>query len=215
MKLREWVFGGKDFQTMLDPSVYSNQDLKKDKHKLDTLLKKYQQEMDKHARGYKNLIAQGAEASAMERQNVARRARMEKQKYNQKKQLFLMSSTKLAAILSIEMAREMRGAMEGADTEFDVMFQAEEAQDIQRQVLDTMAEMGVQNEVLEDFVETLNIPVVAEGPLGESEEEELMDRLSQDKLSAEELDIEGGLDEEFDLEEMEVSSDFDLDEAAV
>lgn len=215
MKLREWVFGGKDFKTMLDPEVYSNEDLMKDKHKLDTMLKKYQQEMDKHSRGYKNLITQGAEASSMERQNIARRARMEKQKYNQKKQLFIASSTKLAAILSIEMAREMRGAMESSTTVFDMEFQAHEAQQIQSEVLDTMADMGVQNEVLESFVDTLNIPVVADGPLGESEEEELMNRLSQDQLSAEDLDIEGDLEEEFDLEDLEVSDDFDLDEAAV
>jgi hypothetical protein len=214
MKLREWVFGGKDFKTMLDPEVYSDEEISQDKHKANILMTQYEQDMNKHAAAYKRLIKEGAEAGELQRKNLAMRARMEKQRYNQKKQLFTMMSTKYAAVMSLEMAREMaRAKSEDGGLVIDTVFTAAEAQQIQHQVVDTMASQGVRNEAMEKFVDTLNIPVVSDDITEDSAEITAMERVAAGDRSADELDIEDEFDAEFDPTEMEVS-DVDFDEVA-
>jgi hypothetical protein len=174
----------------------------------------YEQDMNKHAAAYKRLIKEGAEAGELQRKNLAMRARMEKQRYNQKKQLFTMMSTKYAAVMSLEMAREMaRAKSEDGGLVIDTVFTAAEAQQIQHQVVDTMASQGVRNEAMEKFVDTLNIPVVSDDITEDSAEITAMERVAAGDRSADELDIEDEFDAEFDPTEMEVS-DVDFDEVA-
>jgi hypothetical protein len=217
MKLREWVFGGKDFKTMLDPEVYSDEEISRDKHKANLMMTQHEQDMNKHAAAYKRLIKEGAEAGELQRKNLAMRARMEKQRYNQKKQLFMMMSTKLAAVMSLEMAREMaqaKAAAKGQDgLVIDTVFTAAEAQQIHSQVLDNMTDLGVRNEAMEKFVDTLNIPIVSDEITDDSPELSAMERVAAGDRSADELDIEDEFDMEFDPTEMEVS-DIDFDEVA-
>jgi hypothetical protein len=214
MKLRDWVFGGKDFKTMLDPEVYSDEEISRDKHKANILMTQYEQDMNKHLAAYKRFIEEGAEAGELQRKNLAMRARMEKQRYNQKKQLFTMMSTKYAAVMSLEMAREMaRAKSEDGGLVIDAVFTAEEAQQIQHQVVDEMAGQGVRNEALEKFVDTLNIPTVVDPVTDDSPELRAMEGVAAGERSADELDIEDEFDAEFDPAEMEVS-DLDFDEVA-
>ena len=214
MKLREWVFGGKDFKTMLDPEVYSDEEISRDKHKANIMMTQYEQEMNKHAASYKRLIKEGAEAGELQRKNLAMRARMEKQRYNQKKQLFTMMSTKLAAVMSLEMAREMaRAKSQDGGLVIDTVFTAAEAQQIHSQVLDSMTDLGVRNEAMEKFVDTLNIPVVSDEVTEDSAEITAMERIAAGDRDADELDIEDEFGVEFDPAEMDVA-DVDFDEAA-
>jgi len=119
MEIRSWVqkrFGTADTATLLDESVYSRTELRKDKTKLEQSLRQIESEMDNHAERYQKLLQKGAEADEFRRQQYAQKAKFEKKKYEVKKKKHKTNSIKLGTVISIEGMREVL-AMHNGDGE--------------------------------------------------------------------------------------------------
>lgn len=202
MKLRDWVkerFGGTG-KTLLDESVYSNKDLRKDISKLEHSLKKKEREMDKHRRKYKQLLQEGARASSMKRKKYAQKAKFEKKKYQIKKKQYRASSIKLGTLISIDGMREIMDMHEQEDLEFDrVLDEDPDAQEIQARIMDQMAEFGLEMEDIQEIQEALDIPIMEDQlEMEAGEEMQTMEQIAASEISAEQVDIDSDLETETD-----------------
>jgi len=121
MELRNWVqdqFGAAD-ETLLQESVYSTTELRKDKAKLEQNLKQIENDMEKHGKKYKKLLKKGANADDMSRSQYAQKAKFEKKKYEIKKKKHKANTIKLGTIISIEGMREIMEMQDGEDMRID------------------------------------------------------------------------------------------------
>jgi len=199
MQLRSWVqdrFGGTG-ENLLDESVYSDQDLRKDIIKLEHRMKKLENEMDDHGRQYKQILKEGANSSDLERKKYATKAKFEKKKYTVKKKKYRASSVKLGTLLSIQGAREIMDMhdQDGQDLAFDQVMESADAQELQADIMERMASFGIEMEDIEEIQEALDIPIM-ESDFGEetTQEEEIMDGMAAADISEEEVDIESEVD---------------------
>ena len=203
MELRDWVqdrFGTADASTLLDEEVYSTKDLRKDKAKLEQNLRQIETERDKHKQRYEQLLQKGAEADELKQQQLAQKAKFEKKKYKIKKKKHKANSVKMGTIISIEGMREVMSMHDEENYEIDRLFDDEmNAQELQGEIMDQMAEFGLEMEDMQQVQEALDIEVLDSDLETEaSEEMELMQKMQAEEISREEVDIEESVEVEAD-----------------
>jgi hypothetical protein len=215
MELRSWVkdkFGGTD-KTLLDESVYSNKDLRKDISKLEHSLRKKEEKMDKHREKYRQLLQEGAQANEMKRKKYAQKAKFEKKKYEVNKKQYKTASVKLGTLISIQGMREIMQMNEGDGLAFDELLEeSPDAQEVQNRVMERMAEFGLEMEEIQEIQKALDAPILEQQIETDTEEEEMiMEQLAASEMSAGEVDIEAdedvdeaALDDDIDIEEDEI-----------
>lgn len=215
MELRNWVqdrFGSADTETLLDESVYSRNELRKDKSKLEQNLNQIENEMDKHSDRYQKLLEKGSNADEMKQKQYAQKAKFEKKKYKIKKKKHKANSVKLGTIISIEGMREVMSMHEGdEDYTLDTLFDDElNAQELQSQVMDQMAQFGLEIEDMRQVQDALDVEILDQDLGTEASEElELMQEMQAGDISQEQVDIE----QEVEIEEEEMDIDLDIEES--
>ena len=210
MDIRSWVqdrFGTADTATLLDESVYSRTELRKDKTKLEQHLRQIESEMDNHAERYQKLLQKGADADEFRRQQYAQKAKFEKKKYEIKKKKHKTNSIKLGTVISIEGMREVLAMHngDGESYELDQLFDNElNAEELQREVMDQMAEFGLEIEDMKQVQEALDVEILDQDlEAGANEELELMEEMAAGDINHEQVDIDDTVEVEPD--------DFDVD----
>jgi hypothetical protein len=203
MELRDWVqerFGTADASTLLDEEVYSTKDLRKDKAKLEQNLRQIEKERDKHKQRYEKLLQKGAEADEVKQQQLAQKAKFEKKKYKIKKKKHKAQSVKMGTIISIEGMREVMSMHDEENYVIDDLFDDEmNAQELQGEIMDQMAEFGLEMEDMQQVQDALDIEVLdSELETEASEEMELMQKMQAEEISREEVDIEESVEVEQD-----------------
>jgi len=202
MELRDWVqdrFGAAD-ETLLQESVYSTRELRKDKAKLEQNLKQLENDMQTHGKKYKQLLQKGAEADDMSRSQYAQKAKFEKKKYEIKKKKHKANTIKLGTIISIEGMREILEMQDGEDMKIDDLMSNDiNAQEVQSQIMDQMAEFGLELEDMQQIQDALDVPIMDDDlETGASEEMELMEEMAAGDLAEEHIDVEAELDDSAD-----------------
>ncbi|MEE6210153.1 hypothetical protein U3A55_08305 [Salarchaeum sp. III] len=213
MNLQGWVtetFGGSG-ATILDESVYGDDELRKDVIKLEHRLEKLEGEMDDHATTYRTLLEQGADASDLRRTKYAQKAKFEKKKYAIKKKQYRAKSVKLGTLLSVQGMREITSSRDEEALAVDDALEDADAAEIQSEILDRMAEFGVEVEDLQEIQSALDVPIMdAEIAMDTDEEETRMEQLAAADVSSEQIDIEDDMD--VDAESIDLDSNDALDD---
>jgi hypothetical protein len=213
MQLRDWVqerFGTTDAETLLDESVYSTNQLRTDKKKLEQSLKQLEGDMDTHSEKYQQLLEKGAEADEMRRRQYAQKAKFEKKKYEIKKKKHKANSIKLGTIISIEGMREVMDMHENQELGIDeAMSQDVNAREVQGQIMDQMAQFGLELEDMQEVQDALDVEILDEDlEEGASEELEAMEQMAAGEISREQIDVE----QEVEVESEEVSVDVGIED---
>lgn len=215
MDISAWVqdrFGTDDTATLLDESVYGRKELRKDKTKLEQNLKQIENEMEKHGERYQKLLQKGAEAEEFRRKQYAQKAKFEKKKYDVKKKKHKAESIKLGTIISIEGMREVVSMHDDdqSTTLEQLMSDERNAQEIQQQVMDQMAEFGLEMEDMKQVQDALDVEILdQELETSADEELELMREMEAGEVSEEQVDLNSttandDLDDEFDDLDMDI-----------
>ena len=218
MDISAWIqdrFGTDDTSTLLDESVYGRKELRKDKTKLEQNLRQIESEMDKHAERYQKLLQKGADAEEFRRKQYAQKAKFEKKKYEVKKKKHKANSIKLGTIISIEGMREVLAMHNGSEEsyELDRLLDDElNAQELQQQVMDQMAEFGLEIEDMKQVQEALDVEILDQDlETGADEELELMREMEAGELSEEQVDINDTVEVEPD--DLDDGLDIDIEES--
>jgi hypothetical protein len=223
MELRNWIqekFGGTG-DNLLDESVYSNKELRKDISKLEHQAKTLEQEMDDHRRKYKQLLQEGAQYDELKRKKYAQKAKFEKKKYAIKKKKYRANSIKLGTVLSIQGMREIMSLHNEEEIALEGVMEDADAQEIQSEIMERMATFGIEMDDLQEIQDALDIPIMDDNlETGTSEEEEVMEQIAASEVSAEQVDIEAesavsaGTDESADID-ADIDEDLDMEEVSI
>lgn len=221
MQIRNWVderFGGTG-NTLLDESVYSDKELRKDISKLEHRGKKLEQEMDKHRQKYEQLLQEGAQYDSLKRKKYAQKAKFEKKKYAIKKKKYRANSVKLGTVLSIQGMREIVDLHDEENITLEEVMDDSDAQEIQNEIMERMAAFGVEMEDLQEIQEALDIPIMEdELDMDTTEEEKVMEQIAAQEVSAEQVDIEAestvAMEESIDID-ADIEDDIDMDEVSL
>ncbi|ESS09464.1 MAG: YlqD protein [uncultured archaeon A07HN63] len=210
MDISAWVqdrFGTDDTATLLDESVYGRKELRKDKTKLEQNLRQIENEMEKHGERYQKLLQKGAEAEEFRRKQYAQKAKFEKKKYEVKKKKHKANSIKLGTIISIEGMRDVLSMHNGDQESYELdrlMDEELNAQELQQQVMDQMAEFGLEIEDMKQVQEALDVEILdQELETGADEELELMREMEAGEVSEEQVDLNSAVEND------ELDDDFD------
>ena len=193
MSVTDWItdrFGSDSTATLLDESVYSDRELRKDKAKLEQGLRQTEQKLEKHNQQYQKLLREGAEADEMRRRLYAKKAKLEKKKYEMKKREYKADSVKLGTVISVE---GMRDVLDTADSDINLSEHIRDANtsQLQGQIMDQMAEFGLEIEDMQQVEEALDVPILDDDlEDGASEELEMMEQMAAGSVSDEQVDIE-------------------------
>ena len=195
MELRDWVqdrFGSAETETLLDESVYGQNELRADKKKLEQSLKQLEKDMDSHSNTYQKLLEKGAKADEMRRRQYAQKAKFEKKKYEIKKKKHKANSIKLGTVISIEGMREVMDMHESQDLSLDeAMSQDLNVQEVQGEIMDQMAQFGLELEDMQQVQDALDIEILDDDlEQGASEELEAMERMAAGEISSEQVNVE-------------------------
>jgi len=213
MELRDWVherFGTADAESLLDESVYSRKELRTDKSKLEQGMKQTEKEMEKHQKKYEKLLQAGAEADDMKQKQYARKAKFEKKKYKIKKQKYKQKSVKLGTVISIEGMREVMSMHDNEDATNigELMSNDVNAQQLQGEVMDQMAEFGLEMEDMQQVQDALDVEILdQELQTEEPEELEIMQEMAAGDMSQEQIDIEEDVEVDHDDIDMDIEED--------
>lgn len=204
MQIREQVkemFGTAEKGTLLDKSVYGEEDLKRDKIKLERQRKQLQKEMNQYGKEYKELLREGAQVSDHKRAQIAQQAKIAKKKYKIKQQEFKKNSVVMATIVTIEGARELQNMSNDETTEIEQLIHdsSVNAQQVQEDMMENMVQFDLDMQMMQEVQESLDIDIMGtDMDMGGTEEEEMMRKMAEGELSEEEVDIEA--DEEASTE---------------
>ena len=210
MELRDWVqdrFGTADAESLLDESLYSTNDLRKDKAKLEQNLRQIEKERDKHRQQYETLLEKGADADEMKRKQYAQKAKFAKKKYKIKKKKHKANSVKLGTVISIEGMREVMDMHneEGSIVLDDVFDDELNVGELQNEIMDQMAEFGLEMEDMQEVQDALDVEILDQDlDTAASEEIELMEEMRAGEISREEVDIEETVED--DGEDVDIGS---------
>jgi hypothetical protein len=213
MELRDWVqdrFGSAETETLLDESVYGQNELRADKKKLEQSLKQLEKDMDSHSNTYQKLLEKGAKADEMRRRQYAQKAKFEKKKYEIKKKKHKANSIKLGTVISIEGMREVMDMHESQDLSLDeAMSQDLNVQEVQGEIMDQMAQFGLELEDMQQVQDALDIEILDDDlEQGASEELEAMERMAAGEISSEQVNVE----EDVEVDPDEISIDADIED---
>lgn len=201
MQIREQVkemFGTAEKGTLLDKSVYSEQDLKRDKIKLERQRKQLQNEMNQYGKEYKKLLREGSQASEHERAQIAQQAKIAKKKYKIKQQEFQKNSVVMATVVTIEGARELQNMSDEDTTEIETLIHdsSVNAQQVQEDMMENMVQFDLDMQMMQEVQESLDIDIMGtDMEMGGTEEEEMMRKMAEGDISEEEIDIQAEVEE--------------------
>ncbi|MFB6151295.1 MAG: hypothetical protein ABEJ40_05760 [Haloarculaceae archaeon] len=217
MELRNWVqerFNGTG-ESLLEESVYSDTELRKDISKLEHRSKKLEQEMDKHRRKYRKLLQEGAQEGELQRKKYAQKAKFEKKKYAIKKKKYRANNVKLGTVLSIQGMRDIMDLHDDEDIAIDEAMSDANAQEIQSEIMERMASFGIEMEDMQEIQDALDVPIMDDQlEMEVGEEEEVMEQIATSEMSAEEVDIEA--ESEVSIEEgIDIDDDIDTGEVSI
>jgi len=212
MELRDWVrdrFGSAETETLLDESVYGKNELRTDKKKIEQSLKQLEKDMDSHSSKYQQLLEKGAKADEMRRRQYAQKAKFEKKKYEIKKKKHKANSIKLGTVISIEGMRDVMDMHESQDLSLDeAMSQDLNVQEVQGEIMDQMAQFGLELEDMQQVQDALDIEILDDDlEQGASEELEAMERMAAGEISSEQVNVEE--DVEVDADEISIDADIE------
>jgi len=212
MELRDWVrdrFGSAETETLLDESVYGKNELRTDKKKIEQSLKQLEKDMHSHSDKYQQLLEKGAKADEMRRRQYAQKAKFEKKKYEIKKKKHKANSIKLGTVISIEGMRDVMDMHESQDLSLDeAMSQDLNVQEVQGEIMDQMAQFGLELEDMQQVQDALDIEILDDDlEQGASEELEAMERMAAGEISSEQVNVEE--DVEVDADEISIDADIE------
>ena len=178
-------------------------------------MKQIENDMGTHAKKYKKLLQKGAEADDMRRSQFAQKAKFAKKKYEIKKKKHKANRIKLGTVISIEGMREIMQMQESDDLHIDgtdLLDGETNAQELQGQIMDQMAEFGLELEDMKQIQDALDVPIMDDDlESGASEEKKLMEEMAAGDLSEEHIDVEADLNDSDDVDMESIDLDEDLD----
>jgi hypothetical protein len=209
MQVREQIketLGIADTGTLLDENVYSDQQLKKDKIRLERQRKQLDKELSEYGAEYKRLITEGAEANEHQRAQLAQRAKIAKKKYKIKKQEYRKNSIVMATVVTIEGARELQDMHSEDTTNIEELIHDRDvnAQQVQENIMDEMVQFELDMEVMQEVQQSLDIDIIGTDMAADTtKEEEMMEEMAAGNLEDEEIDVES---------EVEATSEVPIDD---
>lgn len=222
MQVRDWVqdYFGESANSLLDESVYDDQDLRRDKIKLRKQRKRIEDQLNQYGSEYKELLQKGSEASELERETYAKKAQIAKKKYKLKKKQYQKNSVVLGTVVSVEGARELQDMHDGDTTEIESIIRNRDVdvESVQEDMMNQMVEFDLDMEIMEEVQEGLDIDIMsADIGTEDSEEMEIMEEMAAGQISEDEIDVDESIEEESveDVTLDEELEDVDLDEEAI
>lgn len=222
MQVRNWVqdYFGESANSLLDESVYSDEDLRRDKIKLRKQRDRIEKEMNQYSNEYKELLQKGAESNDLQRETYAKKAQMAKKKYKLKKKQHQKNSVILSTVVSVEGARELQDMHDGDSTEIESIISERDVdvESVQEDMMNQMIEFDLDMEIMQEVQEGLDIDVMTSDISTEdSEELDMMEEMAAGEISEEEIDVEETVETESinDVNIDEDLDDVDIDEEEV
>lgn len=216
MQVRDWVkdYFGASGRTLLDEGVYGDEQLRRDKIKLRKQRRRIEQEMNKYADDYTELLQKGANANELERENYAKKAQIAKKKYKLKKKQYQKNSVVLGTVVSIEGARELQDMHDGDTTEIESIIRDREvdAESVQEDMMNQMVEFDLDMEIMQEVQEGLDLDIMSTDiGMEDSEELEMMEEMAAGELSEEEIDVEETVATVDDVDDVVLEDDLGVD----
>jgi len=156
----DWLreqFGTVD-KSLLRTDSYSNKELRKDKANLEHQREKLNLELKKHQKKYQELIEKGSEATGNKKQALAKKAKLERKRFNLRRTELNKLESVLAAILLIEAGRELMED-ESATGTIDQIVDEVSPTTFQSRLEERMAEFDVDAETMDTVQESLGIDI--------------------------------------------------------
>jgi|APHM01.1.fsa_nt_gi hypothetical protein len=200
MEVRSWVkdkFGTND-QTLLSTEVYPQNDLRRDKIKIERQRNRIQDEIEEHRNKYKQLVKEAAGEDDMRKQALAKKAKNNKKKYQLKQKKYQKTSMKYGTILSIEGARELlqeeQNSTEPNLALDDVMNQDLQVEEFEAKMEEKMVDFDMEVDLMERIQGSLDFNFTSSDMSMSSDDGVMEDIEEHEKgqLDEEEIDIEDG-----------------------
>lgn len=212
MEVRNWVqdYFGESANSLLDESVYSDEDLRRDKIKLRKQRKRVEQEMNQYGEEYQELLKKGAQTNEIERESYAKKAQIAKKKYKLKKRQYQKNSVVLGTVVSVEGARELQDMHDGDTTEIESLIRERDVdvESVQEDMMDQMVEFDLDMEIMQEVQDGLDIDVMsADMGTEDSEEMEMMEEMAAGDISEEEIDVEQSVEVEEGVDDVSLDED--------
>jgi len=198
MEVRNWVkskFGTAD-QTLLSTEVYSEDDLRRDKIKLERQRNRIQDEIEDHRGKYKKLVKEAAGEDEMRKQNLAKKAKNQKKQYQLKQKKYQKTSMKYGTILSIEGARELLQEQQSNKTPDlaidDVMDEDLQVDEFEAKMEEKMVDFDMEVDMMERIQGSLDFNFTS-SDMSMSTDDDVMSEIEEvekGQLDEEEIDIE-------------------------
>lgn len=214
MEVRNWVqdYFGESANSLLDESVYNDEDLRRDKIKLRKQRKQIENEMNQYASEYKELLQKGAETNEIERESYAKKAQIAKKKYKLKKRQYQKNSVVLGTVVSIEGARELQDMHDGDTTEIESIIRERDVdvESVQEDMMNQMVEFDLDMEIMQEVQDSLDVDIMSTDMGAEdSEEMEMMEEMAAGDISEEEIDVEESVESQDGIEDVSLDEDLD------
>lgn len=219
MEARDWVkerFGSTEVKTLLNEDVYSKEQLREDKAKLEQNLRQIRNEREKHAERYEKLMKKGAGKPDQRKKQYAQKAKFEKKKYKIKGKKEKAQNIKLGTIISIEGMRDVLSIQNEQSIALEKQLDEMDAQQLQGEIMDQMAEFGLEIDDMKQVQDALDIEVLDQDlETDVSEEMEAMrdmeaGQISEEKVRLDEEDEPETDDMDIDIEDDDLSLDGEL-----
>jgi len=211
MELRDWVrdrFGSAETETLLDESVYGKNELRTDKKKIEQSLKQLERTWTATQASINNCLRREPRQMRCAGDSMRRRRSLRKEVRNQKKK-HKANSIKLGTVISIEGMRDVMDMHESQDLSLDeAMSQDLNVQEVQGEIMDQMAQFGLELEDMQQVQDALDIEILDDDlEQGASEELEAMERMAAGEISSEQVNVEE--DVEVDADEISIDADIE------
>lgn len=198
MEVRSWVkdkFGTTD-QTLLSTEVYPEDDLRRDKIKLERQRNRIEDEIEEHRNQYKQLVKEAAGEDDMRKQTLAKKGKNHKKQYQLKQKKYQKTSMKYGTILSIEGARELlQEEQNSKDPDLaidDVMNQDLKVEEFEAKMEEKMVDFDMEVDLMERIQGSLDFNFTSSDMSMSSDDDVMEDieEVEKGQLDEEEIDIE-------------------------
>lgn len=189
--LMETTFDTNDPESLLDSEFYTDRELREDKLRVRRKRNRLEKQLEKYDKKYNRLLNQGVDASVIEQKNLARKAKVIKQRYEIIEKRYRKQGVILAILITIEGIRELFDRQdEGMSNIANIVTDAETDVDALRETFqDQMVQHHLDVETMQKVHRSLDIDVLSESTLSMTDEEELMDNAAAGAIDAESVDI--------------------------
>ncbi|WP_251328337.1 hypothetical protein [Haloplanus pelagicus] len=198
MEVRNWVrnkFGTTD-QTLLSTDVYSDEDLRRDKIKLERQRSRIEDEIEEHRSKYKKLVKEAAGEDDMRKQVLAKKAKNQKKQYQLKQKKYQKTSMKYGTILSIDGARELLQEQQNSKNPDlaidDVMDEDLQVEEFEAKMEEKMVDFDMEVDMMERIQGSLDFNFTS-SDMSMSDDDDVMgdiEEVEAGQLDEQEIDIE-------------------------